>query len=115
MSKPWVSDLLRGEERLMSKCVVCGRGTERNHCWPCMAEENRVLREMLADVQELAAMYLQCLNSRSLERGETVEQVAAFCQQEFAENPWLKDAYEKLATREAEVRAFCLQAGLFRT
>jgi hypothetical protein len=63
------------------------------------------------DARELAAMYLQCLNSRAMERGETVEQVAAFCKQEFAENPWLREEYEKLANTEASVKAFLKSAG----
>lgn len=66
------------------------------------------------EARELAALYLQCLNSRSLERGETVEQVAAFCRTEFDEHPWLEAAYQQLAALDARARAFCRQAGLIR-
>lgn len=62
------------------------------------------------EARELAAMYLQCLNSRALERGETVEEVAWFCESEFQENRWLKEAYEKLSETEAAVKSFLLRS-----
>lgn len=74
-------------------------------------ERDQALRDC-ADARELAAMYLQCLNSRAMERGETVEQVAAFCKQEFEENPWLEVEYKKLAEMEASAKAFCREARL---
>lgn len=72
-----------------------------------MIEPGSAVTELMRerdDARELAAMYLQCLNSRALERGETVEAVAAFCEREFAESPWLKAEYERLSKIEAELK-----------
>jgi hypothetical protein len=80
------------------------------------AEEwTAVLKQALDErdnARELAAMYLQCLNSRKMEDGEAVECVAAFCKEEFKENPWLKDEYEWLAAEEARAKAFLKEARL---
>ncbi len=76
--------------------------------WP---EYDQAIKER-DDARELAAMYLQCMNSRAMERGETVEDVAAFCKTEFAENLWLEQEYKKLTDCEASVKAFVLEARL---
>ena len=96
-----VDDGFGGKETAF-RCEYCARWSRQGPlCGPCER-----LTTGLNNARELAAMYLQCLNSRALERGETVEQVAAFCEQEFAENPWIKEEYEKLTKREATARAF---------
>lgn len=76
-----------------------------------LLERNRLEKER-DNARELAAMYLQCLNSRAMERGETVEQVADFCRREFEESPWLEAEYKRLADDEAATKAFCREARL---
>lgn len=73
---------------------------------------NAYHRRQRDDARELAAMYLQCLNSRALESGESVEARAKFCEAEFAENEWLKAEYQKLVEAEADVARFVREAEL---
>ena len=71
----------------------------------------RIIRER-GDACQLAAMYLQCLNRRALERGEEVEKIAAFVEAEFAENPWLRAEYGWLVDTEESLKRFAEAAGL---
>jgi hypothetical protein len=66
------------------------------------------------DARELAAMYLQCLNSRAMERGESLELIVKFVETEFAENEWLRVEYRRLADQEASVKSFVEAAGLIK-
>lgn len=90
-----------------------GKPPERDDLMDMASECDRLnvkierLEKERDSARELAAMYLQCMNSRAMERGETVEQVADFCRQEFAENPWLEEEYKRLADEEAKVKSFC--------
>lgn len=82
----------------MKECLSCqNRCPDCTHCF-------KKLHSEVADARELAAMYLQCLNSRALERGEEPEKIADFCNREFAENPWLKEEYQKLVEAEAQLK-----------
>lgn len=63
----------------MTRCVVCGREVARNHCWPCLAEENKVLREMLDEARDVARHLLK------------KEDDWAYLAELAEAYPWLKD------------------------
>ena len=35
-------------------CATCGRQVERDHCWPCLVNENAVLRQERDEARNVA-------------------------------------------------------------